>query len=922
VTEVLGRDGELARLADLLRSARDGDGSALILRGEAGIGKSALLEAAGRQARELGLTVLTARGTPAESRLPFGALHQVLWPLLRDGALPAVPRESLHAAFGQASMATPDLYGVAFAALDLLSEAAAAGPLLVAAEDAHWFDKPTTQVLSFVGQRLRSLPAAMVIAVRDGYDDAFADSGLTELLLGPLADGPARALLERESYDLPLGTRARVLDAARGNPLALLELPAAVRGSAETESSLGSLLPVTARLERAFAARLPEIPEVTRTALLVLAADNRCTLAEIIAVTAQVHGTDVSMAAIEPAAEARLVYADGTLLRFRHPLVASAVYHNAPLTHRIAVHTVLAGLPAGDPDRSVWHRAAAALGPDPATAADLAEFARRASSRGAVSVAVDALERAAALAADARQASGLLLRAARLASEIPHGKDRALTLVDKITPGTLDVRGRARRALVEDLAGRNHDDDVTLVRPLVGQAIAAWEDGDLELAYAIMGAAALRCWMNDAPAELRTWIAGSLDRLDPQLRHPGTLHVLAYLLPLERGRALARRAAQLQAASHAGVSARHMIMVQGMLGEWSTTVAGLTAAVPDMRARGRVTRVALYLGLWSAADIWIGEWDRALANGLEAEQLATATGDPVWRLFALGYQEWTFALRGQAEQAEAAAAQIFADPHATSYLRSVAQRGLGISALNAGRPEDAFHRLARLFDPTDPLHHYGLILHTVDDLADAARGCGRVSEARAIIAPLDRQIATTAAMPFQVGLNYARAVLADDEDAGPLLQAALAAELPPWPYHRARLHLAYGKWLRRQRRHAESRAPLYLALDILEGLGARHWAAQARGELRATGEQCRGPGQGLSAVSAASVLSAQEFRIAQLAARGLTNREIGQLLTLSQRTVGAHLYRIFPKLGITRRVQLAAVLTEGADDQRRAVGAR
>ena len=154
-------------------------------------------------------------------------------------------------------------------------------------------------------------------------------------------------------------------------------------------------------------------------------------------------------------------------------------------------------------------------------------------------------------------------------------------------------------------------------------------------------------------------------------------------------------------------------------------------------ARGRITRVALYLGLWSAADIWIGEWDRALANGREAEQLASATGDPIWRLFALGYQGWIFALRGQAEQAEAVAAQMLADPHATSYLRSVAQRCLGISALNAGRPEEAFHRLVRLFDPADPLHHYGLILHTLDDLAEAARGCGRVGEARGIIAQLE-----------------------------------------------------------------------------------------------------------------------------------------------------------------------------------------
>lgn len=901
---MLGRDGEFAQLAKLLRSACEAQGGALVLRGEAGIGKSTLLEAASRQAPELGMSVLGARGTPPESRMPFGALHQLLWPLLRDDAMPVAPRESLRAAFGHASMATPDPYGVAFAALDLISEAASTGPILLTAEDAHWLDQPTAHVLGFVGQRLRGLPVAMLVAVRDAHDDAFTDSGLTEVAIGPLPDGAAMALLEQQAYDLPLSVRPRLLEAARGNPLALLELPTAVRHCAETETSLGSVLPVTFRLERAFAARLPEIPEATRTALLVLAADNRCTLGEVITATTQIHHGDVSVAVIEPAATAGLVRTDGTAVRFRHPLIASAVYQNASLTQRMAVHTTLAGILTADPDRSVWHRATAALGPDPAAAADLAGFAQRAVTRGAVAVAADALERAAALTADPAEGPDLLLHAAKLACEIPGGKGRALTLIDRIPPGTLDVRGQARRALVEDVAGCHPDNDVTLVRPLVDHAMRAWQDGDQELAYALTAAAALRCWMNDAPAELRMWIAESLERLDPQLRHPGTLHGMAYLLPLERGRVLAHRAAQLHAAANAGVRARHISVVQGMLGEWATAVQGLTAAVADMRARGRATMVARYLGLWTAADIWIGEWDRALAHGLEAEQLASATNDPAWRLFALGYQTWIAALRGKAEQAEALAAQILSDPHATPYLRSAAHRGLGISALNAGRPQEAFDRLARLFDPADPAHHYGLILHTLDDLADAARGCGRTSDARAIIARLDPEIASTAATPFQAGLYYARAVLADDQDAGPLLSAALAAELPPWPYHRARLYLAYGKWLRRQRRHVESRAPLHLALDTFDRLGARHWSAEARGELRATGEPCPGHSQGLPG------LSAQELRIAQMAARGLSNRQIGQHLMLSHRTIGAHLYRIFPKLGITSRGQLAAILAE------------
>jgi ATP/maltotriose-dependent transcriptional regulator MalT len=372
---------------------------------------------------------------------------------------------------------------------------------------------------------------------------------------------------------------------------------------------------------------------------------------------------------------------------------------------------------------------------------------------------------------------------------------------------------------------------------------------------------------------------------------------------------VAHRAAAVRAAApdDDGDPAGQLSVAHALLGEWDGAAAGLAVAVPAMRLAGRISRASEYLGWWALASLGTGDWDRALSHGAEAEQLAVASGDPVLRLRALGHQAWAFALRGQAEQAESLAARMTADPHASSYFRSVAQRALGLSALSTGRPAEAFDLLARLFDPADPVHHYGLQLPALDDLAAAARECGRLADARAIVARLERPIEATAAPSVRTGLMLARVLLADDEQAGALLSAALQAG-PSSPYQRGRLQLAYGSLLRRQRRHAQARVPLRHAAENLERLGAGYWAEQARSELRAAGEPRPAgeaqPGQD----QGPALLSAQELRIAGLAASGLSNREIAAALTLSPRTVGAHLYRVFPKLGVTSRVQLAAAL--------------
>ncbi|HEY9327040.1 MAG TPA: AAA family ATPase [Streptomyces sp.] len=898
-----GRRAEQARLTEFVGSVGRGAG-ALLIRGEAGIGKSALLEAAAREARERGLTVLSAHGIPAETRLPFGALHQLLWPLLRDESLPARSRETLKAALGQSTTVVPDLYGVAFAVLDLLVEAARPNPLLVVAEDAHWFDRPSAEVIGFVARRLAGERIAVLAALRPGNDDPFTDTGLPELLLGPLPAEAARTLLERQAHDLPLRIRTRILETARGNPLALLELPCAVRQSDETEGSLRTHLPTSARLERAFAARLPDIPGATRALLLVLAADGGCRPAELLASATRVTGAPVSVEQVEPAVAAGLVTADIAGVRFRHPLVASAVYHNAALTDRIATHTALAAVLAAEPDRAVWHRAAAAMGPDPRITADLLAFADRAVARGALSVAVDALERTAALAATDRDRAAPLLHAAELACNLPDRKARTAALLDNTRLLDLGVRDQARRALLEELAGLRRADDPPFTRTLVDHALAAQRAGERDLSRNLLWAAALRCWMHGSTAQLRSWFASVIEDLDPRMEDSYTPLVLACLQPIERGRAVLRRATRIREESPFDpAEMSRAIAIDGLLGEYPAVVTDMAAAASHIRAQGRAMMLARFLSVWAGADIWVGRWDRALDNSHECERLATALDEPVWRLMALGHRIAIAAHRSHTDEAEALGKEILTDPHLTPYLHAVTHRALGINALTAGRPHEAFDHLARLFDPTDPVHHYFMETFTIAELADAGRAAGRTEQARTILGRLEPLTAYTTSSAFRISMNHARVQLAPDREIESALTTALASPgLTDWPYHRARLHLTYGQYLRRVRRVSESRPHLRLALDLLEPLGAAHWADQARNELRATGAPSP------DAAPGPSTLTPQELNIARLAAQGLTNRDIGQRLHMSHRTVGAHLYKIFPKLGITSRNQLPKAL--------------
>jgi hypothetical protein len=406
----VGRDAELGQLRELLMRARRGEGGARLIVGDAGIGKSSILSRAAQFAGELGMRTHRVIGVQSETQLPFAGLHQLVRPMLDSlDRLPARQRGALAAAFGMAEGDAPDLFLIALATLDLLSERAADEGIVLIVDDGQWIDRSTADVLTFLGRRLESDPIALLAAMRSGYRSALLEADLPELRLGPIEESAAIELLDQSAPGLGPGARERLLAMAAGNPLALIELPAALgTEQARRQSGLPTTLPLTDRLEQAFASRTKDLPSATRHALVVAAADDGDSLHEILA------AAEADEEALVPAVDAGLIDLADASLTFRHPLVRSAVYQGASPAQRQAAHAALADVLVDEPDREVWHRAAAMRQPDEETAARLEEAATRAVRRGAVPIAVDALELAASLTPTAELRGARLLQAAQL----------------------------------------------------------------------------------------------------------------------------------------------------------------------------------------------------------------------------------------------------------------------------------------------------------------------------------------------------------------------------------------------------------------------------------------------------------------------------------------------------------------------------
>ncbi len=905
-TSLFGRESEMQVLTGLLDKVHEQGGS-LVISGEPGIGKSALLGEASARAQDRGMLVLMTTGVQSEAQLPFAGLHQLVQPVLGQAGMLAEPqREAMLAAFGLADPAAPNLFLTALAALDLLAASAARAPVLVVAEDAHWLDRSTCDVLAFVARRLEFEPILLVAAIRDGFDSPFNDAGLSALHLEALPPPAAAALLDHRAPGLPAEVRERVLDEAAGNPLALMELPAALAHLGNA-ARLPVWLPLTTRLERAFAERVTDLHAAARTALLVAAVNDSPLISEMLGAAALVAGGRLTVDVLDPAVAARLVEINETELRFRHPLIRTAIRQQASVSQRYAAHAALADVLSGQPERCIWHQAAATIGPDETVARGLEEAATRAQRRGANFMAVSALQRAAALG-DGPHRAGRLLRAAELAFELGQ-QDLVSGLLAEAKPLDLPQRERARVTWIQESFADGIPGDASKVRSLASVAGRAGADGDRDLALKLLYRAALQCWWSDPGQEARDQVVAAAERLDVDQGDPRLLVVLAFSAPIERGAAVIERLARLEPGMGGEAGAARLAGNAAMaVGALDIATRLLAAAAAGLRAQGRLGLLARTLALqaWTAASL--ADRSTAIPAAEEGSRLAQETSQPLVLATAQAAQALLAAVRGDQAAAAGLAAQAeqVSVPIGASGVLAAVQFARGLAALSAGRPAEALEHLQRLHDPADPAYHVAIRCGTVGDLADAARRSGDPGTARVFVEQMETAAGQTPSPVLHAGLRYARALLARDADAGELFEAALQSNMTAWPFMRARVQLAYGEWLHQQRRDSASRAPLRAAQQTFDALGAIPWSERARQQLRATGETSRP-----RTPEAWDQLTPQELQIAQLAAEGLSNREIAQMVYLSHRTVSSHLYRAFPKLGITSRAELRTMLDRG-----------
>ena len=906
---LFGRELEIAVVEKVVDRVAE-RGGALVIGGEPGIGKTSLLTVARRRARASGVRVLEATGVQSEADLPFCGLHQLLAPVLdRLERLPTGQAQALSAAFGLIDVPVADPFLIALATLGLLAETAELTPVLLLCEDAQWLDQPTADVLSFVARRVESEPIALLMALRAGSPGPLDSADLPHLAPQRLDESAAEALLLERRAELSPRARRRVLRIAHGNPLALMELPEEpATAHLAGWDAVDEPISLTARLERAFASQQAGLHADTRGLLLVAAADEEVPLSQLLAAASMMVGRRVAETTLAPAVAAGLARIEDGRICFRHPLIRSAIYQSATTGQRRGVHAALAAVLSEQPDRQTWHRAAGCLGPDEQVAAELARLASPLARRGATTTAAAALERSAELSRSADERVERLLGAAELRFELGQAAavERLVLAAQEADP---TARQRARMTWLREIFTDGIPGDPAPVLSLSAAAERCSAEGEVDLPLKLLLGAGLRSWWRDPGESVRERVAAVADRVQTSPLDPRLVAIVAVCASVSRGSETIER---LSALDRSGLTDPQAAYLAGMsahaVGHYELAAKFFDIAKIGLRAQGRLALLCQALTMSAWDQISLSEWMPAAAAAEEGWRIANETGQPIWSAGAGIARALLAGVRGDADRAEQLVVEAEATtiPRGLSALQCVGALARGVTALGQGRHDEAFHLLRRMFDPADPAYHRTDRFMGIGYLADAALQGGQREFARARLRELEGLSAVTCSPALRLGVIYARPILAADDDAEELYQVALT-ELGGWPFMHARLRLAYGAWLRRQRRIAESRAPLRAALATFETLGARAWVTRAGRELAASGDLTRERAEYVR-----DELTPQELQIAQMAATGLSNREIAQQLYLSPRTVATHLYRVFPKLAITSRSQLRAALSTRA----------
>ncbi len=828
---LFGRERELRVIEEQLDSVGD-IGSALLIRGEPGVGKTAILEAAKVRGATREMSLLATTGVPSETNLPFAGLYELLRPFVeRIERLPPPQQDALRAAFGLADVPPAELFLIALGALDVLSEVASEHALLLVVDDAHWLDRSTIDVLTFVARRLQAEPIVLLVACRDLPETPFADI-IPELRLEGLDEVASRKLLQANSPNLSGEIRDRVLRESAGNPLALVELPKAIALETSSSGLLPAHLPLTTRLERAFASRILELPSTTRQVLLIAATDDGSNLAEILSATKLLGCAELSLEVLAPAVTARLIYGDAVSVQFRHPLVRSAVIGTSNMIERAAVHNALATALEDDPDRSVWHRAAATVGPDDNVAQALESAGTRALQRGDVRVPIQAFERAAELSADTTRRARCLLKASELACEIGWN-GLVVRLLQRAEVLELSRRDRAWLTWFREAARRS----ISGAEALKEIADSIKTDDDVELALDLLSGPATKGWWAEPDEEVCKHVIGAVERVRASSEDdPRFVLIVAMTDPIDRGAFVIERLRRFAANLRDDARTAHLLGLAAIqIGDFDLAERFLSSAIAGLRSDGRLALLAhmLVLRAWSA--IFCGNRNVAIADAEEGTRLAQETEQPIYVSLAQAAAAMSSALRGDYESAEALAndAELIGQP--LGILLAEVQMARGINALGAGRYDDAYRQLRRMFDPLDSAYHPMRHCYFIGDLAEAAVQSGHRDDATALLAEMEALALRTPSPQFQLAMRHARAILADDLHASQLFEAALAAAAGHSSFTTARLRLAFGAWLRRARRVKEARPLLKAAMEAFDALGTLPWSERARQELRAAG---------------------------------------------------------------------------------------
>ncbi|MEU8797415.1 AAA family ATPase [Spirillospora sp. NPDC048819] len=900
----MGRDRERERIAGLLEDARSGRSGTVVIQGEAGIGKTALLDQIAADAGDMRL--IRGAGIESETELAFSGLHLMLHPYGdRFDGLPGRQAEALRSAFGLAAGPAGDRFLIGAATLTLLSELAADRPVVCLVDDAQWLDRASLDALLFAARRLGADPISMIFTVRDTARP-FPDHGIDVLQLAGLDRAAAEGLVAGHAPGLTVPVRERLLDEAAGNPLALIELANAL--GAEPARHAGPL-PVGRRVQETFRRQLAELPDAARLLLLVVAADGTADLG-IVLRAAAVLG--LGPADLGPAEEARLVVLSGEDVRFRHPLIRAVTYQNAAHHQRIAAHEALAvalaqaGRPDEHADRRAWHLAAAATGPDEDVAAELERAADRAGHRGGAAAVAAAYERAARLSTDPEGRARRLVHAAR--ADYDAGRpDRATRLAAEAAHLTADDGVIAEATFIRaQVAYERESPAADAALALEGAALITGSDPEQAVSM-----------LTEAVWSARDAGAHDLVRKSVELlrkvrlpagsaKVPVTGALIAYgrLLDGAVTEAVPPMRALVGAASNGDVEDVVECIIAGYIGlvvaEDRAAATLLERMAADARAQGALGWLPYILEPLAIGRLLLGDMRGAEAAAAEGISLAADIGMDM-QVTALKCIAVRLETDPECSRAEAPEVLGHADLHPTN--AALASWGLGLLDLADGHADAALRRLDAVC--SGPAGH-DLLIRAVPDHAEAAVRAGRPELARTHLPAFETwaaaasDTATSTAMVLRC-----RALLAGGDEADEHFRAALSLH-GDHPYDTARTRLLYGEWLRRRRRRTEARTELTAAADAFARLGAGGWAERARAELEVLGDR---PAAQAGDTDPLKRLTPQELQVVRLAAAGLSNREIAAQLYLSPRTVGHHLYKAYPKIGVTRRMELARLVS-------------